>query len=375
MIVEGESRRAVANTADFGGALEASGAVYVGTLPDEIGLSNTAFEWEGRRWSMVLWPLPDDPPVRRALLLHEAWHRVQPQLGFDAPLVENGHLARESGRVWLRLEWRALRRALDSEDAARREAVADALLFRARRHALHPGAREDETALELNEGLAQYTGDRLGHGREVAVAAAAALDRAEQADAFARSFAYATGPAWGILLDDLAPGWRRQIGPGVGFGDLAAAALEAVWPPTEVEGAAEARAAEYGLAEVAAEESARADAHRRERERLLDTLVRRPALVLPLRQMQMQFDPNAVTPLPPHGSVYRRITIQDSWGEVEVSAGALLAADFTSLALPGTARLDGRNLTAEGWTLRLAEGWGVEREEEGGWRLAPPPSP
>lgn len=49
----------VANEADPVSKLHAQGSVYVGTLPKEMILANTAVEWESKRWTMVLWPLPE----------------------------------------------------------------------------------------------------------------------------------------------------------------------------------------------------------------------------------------------------------------------------------------------------------------------------
>jgi len=41
--------------------------------------------------------------------------------------------------------------------------------------------------------------------------AAAGLSDGERSSAFSRSYAYATGPAWGLLLDEFQPDWRKEI--------------------------------------------------------------------------------------------------------------------------------------------------------------------
>ncbi|HWW59825.1 MAG TPA: hypothetical protein VN181_00530, partial [Thermoanaerobaculia bacterium] len=69
---------------------------------------------------------------------------------------------------------------------------------------------------------------------------------------------------------------------------------------------------------------------------------------LPLRQMQMTFDPNGLQPLDDLGTVYRTITINDAWGKIVVTNGALLTSDFTRLIVPAN---------GDGWTLTLKEGW------------------
>ena len=77
--------------------------------------ANTAFDWNGEKWVMVLEPLPTDSASAAALLLHEAWHAHQEALGFPANNAVAGKLEEGSARYLLRLEWQALASALRSE--------------------------------------------------------------------------------------------------------------------------------------------------------------------------------------------------------------------------------------------------------------------
>ncbi|MBO8043943.1 hypothetical protein J6396_40470, partial [Pseudomonas aeruginosa] len=141
------------------GALKASGNVFAGQLPADAIVANTAVDWSGTRWTQLLWPLPQDASRRSTLLAHEMFHRLQPALPIIAPTEGgNEHLDTLEGRYWLQLEWRALADALAATDAvAQHTAMMDALAFRAERHHQFPAAAQDEAALELNEGLAEYT--------------------------------------------------------------------------------------------------------------------------------------------------------------------------------------------------------------------------
>src|SRR4051794_35256182 len=97
----------------------------------------------------------------------------------------------------------ALERALRTTGPARRDAIADALLFRSYRRSLFPAAAKNETALELNEGLAEYTGVKLSSAdlQEATLRADLILRQARNNPTFTRSFAYISGPAYGALLD------------------------------------------------------------------------------------------------------------------------------------------------------------------------------
>src|SRR5579871_2587537 len=154
----------VANQADAESRLKPQDGVFSGKLPDEIDIANTAIEWAGVHWTMVAWPLPETPIVRARLMAHELFHRLQDDLGLPAANPGNAHLAKLEGRIWLQLEWRALQQALarpEAPAAERRRPIEDALLFRLRRRALFPKADAEERQLELNEGLAEYTGYKL----------------------------------------------------------------------------------------------------------------------------------------------------------------------------------------------------------------------
>src|SRR5688500_11221308 len=52
----------------------ADGRVFEAKIPESIGIANTSVDWDGRAWTMVMWPLPDDELGRRKLLAHESFH-------------------------------------------------------------------------------------------------------------------------------------------------------------------------------------------------------------------------------------------------------------------------------------------------------------
>src|SRR4029079_12075047 len=92
---------------------------------------------------------------------HELWHRIQDQLGLPSSGASNDHLDTRDGRYWLQLEWRALAAALATSGPDEKRAITDAALFRTRRHRIFPGGADEERAMEMHEGLAEYTGVRL----------------------------------------------------------------------------------------------------------------------------------------------------------------------------------------------------------------------
>src|SRR3954454_10406766 len=172
MFADPRSRAVVANQADAEGKLKREGDVWTGTLPPNVGIANTATNWAGVRWTMIMWgALGQFRQDRVRLMMHECFHRVQDGIGLPAVDAVNNHLDTMDGRIWLQLEWRALDRALRTSGVERKQALANALAFRDHRRQLIASAAKAESALERNEGLAEYTGVRI--------AAATPVERAE----------------------------------------------------------------------------------------------------------------------------------------------------------------------------------------------------
>jgi hypothetical protein len=333
MIVDRQTRAVTAS--------EAAPAV----LPKEIGIANTAVDWNGKRWTMIVGPLPEDAFARKALLAHESFHNVQQKLGFPSTGPSNAHLDSIDGRYWLQLEWRALAKALRGD----RQAVRDALAFRAKRRALIASAAKDERELEMHEGLAEYTGVAFAEP-DVAKRVPHLVEKlrdAESTPTFVRSFAYASGPAWGTLIEMKRPRWTRAAKAADDLGNLAGDAWHVV---AAVD--AEARAAAYDGAQLLAaerERDTRKQATLREfRARFIDGA----HLTLPLKHMSFEFDPNKSQPFESFGTVYPTLTARDDWGSIVVHrGGAMIASDWTSLVVPADAHDD--------YTLTLNDGWSI----------------
>lgn len=349
MVADPTTRMVWASQPDWTGILTPNGAGYTGTLPAAVPIANTSVDWASARWIMVMAPLPENAAERRVLVAHEAWHRVQAELGFPQNPSDCAHLETERGRYLMRLELRALAAAMRSRDNARRSAARDAIYFRLARQNEFLDAASQEAALDRNEGLASYTGVKLGAGEDATLYAARTLDRYDRHDAFARAYAYATGPAYGLLLDQFLPNWRQGLGAYTAADRLRAAIRPEAFDP----GQFETLAARYGGPAIAAQEAARA---REQADRIAAVRQRfasGPRLVLPVRALQMEFDPNAVTPVPGLGNIYSTLTVRDAWGELRASDGALISADFTRIVLAAPNQ-DG--LSGPGWSVSLVAG-------------------
>ena len=360
LFVDPDSRTLVADQLDALGALTPRGGVYVGTLPKSENFANTATDWSGTHWTEMMWPLPDKRSRRDTLILHELFHRIQDKLPF-APMQDasNAHLDTLDGRYTMLLEYRALTRALNaSDDTERRAAVADALLFRTDRYRLFPKAAADEKALEMNEGLAEYTGVRLGNPQPTEAQAAALRDLSNQAkvQSLVRSFAYATGPAYGLLLDRYRPDWRTDLQSGQTLPELLQSALK-ITLPADLGAATQQQAVRYDGVALHAAESERETKRQARLTLYRAQFIGGPSLSIPLQKMSVQFDPRTLQPLDDLGTVYPEIRISDVWGILEASKGALIKGEWGSVVITAPTDPTSSPIKGDGWTLELNPGW------------------
>ncbi|MCI0363592.1 MAG: hypothetical protein L0Y44_03275 [Phycisphaerales bacterium] len=368
LFVDPGSRQVVANQADVEGLLVPRGNMHVGSLPLEQNIANTAVRWAGVHWTMIMWPLPENRYQRGKLMAHEMFHRIQDQVGLGARDADNTHLDTAEGRIWMRLEWRALTEALIGADAGRRQAIEDALLFRAVRRASFPDAAAPERGLELNEGLAEYTGFCAG-GWPVEILADRAAVQAEDYEArpaIVRNFAYASGPAYGILLDESGASWRRGLTTDSDLGELLRSALNIELAGVSKEEALR-RIGKYGGEAVVKQETERETRRKQRQAAFKARFVDGPTLTLPrVGEIRYSFNPNGVEAFGEVGTVYITTRVTDEWGVLDVTAdGALMIRDgavvgrFIVPASEGS-DLKGTSFKGAGWTLELNDGWALK---------------
>jgi hypothetical protein len=329
-----------------------------GPPPRFQGFVDGPVSWGGSRWfSFPLFMLPqNDADVRQQLMLHGLFHRIQPELGFITDEGANEHLNTLEGRVWLQLEWRALRRAIESSGRDRTEAIADALAFRGERRRLFPGAAENERREEIREGLASYTGIAAWAASPAdarrAAASALAADGSQQS--FVGNFEGTSGPGYGVLLDDLRPGWRRQVRAASDLGDLLASALDR--PPTKDVAMAAAR---YDGAALRTAEEARDRAQQGRIAELRQRFVDGPVLTMPAGGTGTSDTTGSVGIVGVGTVLFRNFTLTAQWGRLDADGGVLRAADGVTLAVPVTKPLEGATLQGDGWRATLNPGWVV----------------
>ena len=161
IFVERESRRIVANQPDKEGFLKGKEGIYTGFYPKELIINNSPVKFGGTLYAMAPLPTEEDDYRIKTRAIHGLFHRFQEASGIITGSYNTSNMDEKEARLWIKLEWKALRKALDSEGEERQVAIRDALIFKGSNRELYKKFANDENRFEASEGLATFTSTLL----------------------------------------------------------------------------------------------------------------------------------------------------------------------------------------------------------------------
>lgn len=368
LLVNPNTRVMYSNEQDTSGILKRTGKVYSGVLPKNINVSNTSVQWGGKHWAMIMLPLPKDGKSRVNLLTHELFHRAQKQLGFTPFNPDNSHLDKKEGRIYLRLELEAIKKAISAENSSETLIhLSNAFAFRTFRHSIYPGADSTENLLELNEGICEFTGLIMSgrNNAEIIDHITRRIDNFIASPSYIRSFAYEMIPIYGYLLSLTDNDWNKKITANTNLSNFFIKAFSITEIPQQTQ-ILNSSADHYNYTLILKEETER-DENRKQvvadyKKRFIDSV----HLELPLIKMNMSFDYTKMIALEGYGMVYPTIRITDEWGILDVENGAMISYDWKKIHVSYPDTLAHSPITGNGWTLQLKENFQVDKEESTG---------
>ena len=371
LLVDPKTRQVFANEADTAGILKQNEDLFTGTLPDPINIANTAMRFAGKSWAMIMLPLPQNKEDRNNLLAHELFHTIQPSLGFALNNPENNHLDKKDGRVYLRLELEALKKAVQSSSKNElHRHLASALTFRKYRHLCYKGADTTENLLEMNEGLAEFTGFIVsGRTKEQAkVHFVNGIHTFFTNPTFVRSFAYQTIPVYGYLLYGKNKNWNKEINPKTNLTNYFIKAFN-INTSANLKAAVESLADSYNGKTILQEETAREEKAQKLITEYKLRFIEQAHFTIKFEKMNVSFDPRNIIPIEDKGTVYPNIRVTDLWGVLTVEKGALMSANWDKISVTNPVKVEEKRIIGEGWTLELNEGYALEKDDSGNFKL------
>lgn len=376
IFVNRKTKEAIANEQDSANTFNRMGDVFVGKVPASFPVSNTALFWGGKVWTVVMWPLPKDKFNRAELMMHESFHRLQKILGLPDFNTNAPHLDKFEGRLLLKLELEALRKVISAYPNFSKNDLQNALFLRQYRYQKFPGADSTEHTLELNEGLATFTGFVLSRRNleQSKKAINSEIDNFYTNQTFVRSLGYITGSIYGFLLTEKNKQWNKPISRNkflkaeitheklrdkASFDKLLAKHYHLNNKYNVAAYNLIVKSGLYNYASIYAFEKLREEKRLAIFTENKRKFVDGPVLELRSVQMRFNFDPNEVQVLDGYGPVYPNFSAKADWGNLEVTSAGALFKDwaYVYVSLPGNFDPSQKLIKGIGWTLELKDGW------------------
>lgn len=369
LFIDTETLDVVSNEQDNEGLLTKQGNIYIGTFPEDKIIANSTTRFGDKDFTMMMYPLSEDKYERDVLMIHEMFHHYQPKLGLEIPNgkgYNNSHADEMQARVYFKLEWNALEKALLEDDTKLyKKHIKNALTFRAYRHSLFEWAEVSEALFEIHEGLPEYTGHKLcaANNKELNEKIIEVKNRIENNPSYVRSFAYFSGLIYAALLDKSGAEWRKGLKYDNDLSKLLQAAC-AIQPDTNLKSAQEKIRDKYDYSQIYDVELKRKEEKDKVRAQYIEKFTEKRVLILPLTSPNIGFNPNNLESLGELGTVYPTMTIIDSMGKLTVkSGGCLLARNWKQATLPAESLTIENNIVKTiDWTLELNNEYTIQQD-------------
>jgi hypothetical protein len=367
MFVERGSRRIVANQPDAEGLLKLREGVYTGFYPREMILNHAPVTFGGTLFAMVPLPPEEDEFRIRSRAIHVLFHVHQKLNGSEYITFNQRNMDENEARLWIKLEWKALRKALNSTGEERLMSIRDALVFRGSNRELYQKYAADENHFETYEGLATFTYLKFctKSDEECRTRLMENLNRVYSMSSYARSYGNIHGALYAALLYDAGYNFQNLS---VNSADLGAIVKElySIELPGICRDVAGSLALSYGLAVINKEEDERRLNIQERLHRLTSTFTEKPVVYLELESPYFDFEPEDIHPVDSLGTLYTAMRVSDSWGKLTVDeGGCLVSRNYKYLRITAKGYKPEKNrISGDGWNLILNEGWELTEVQE-----------
>lgn len=360
MFVDRNSRRILANETDIEGMLKSRDGIYTGNYPNERIISTTALSFGGKTFAMCPLPPAEDEFRIVSRAIHALFHRYQMMNGITPMDFIAVNTDEKEARLWIKLEWKALRKALLAEGEEKNLAIRDALIFRGSNREQYKKYAEDNNRFETYEGLSTFTGLVLASSdlEECKTHLIEYLDWMYPFQSYSRSYGSATGALYAMLLAEKEFDFTSIKGIDTDLGILVKE-LYGIKLPEICRDVAGSIALNYDLDAIKREEEARLEEIKERLTKQVSIFSEKPVLLLELESPSFDFEPQDVHSLDTLGTLYTAMRVSDNWGKLTVEkGGCLISNNFKHLRIPGRGIKKEKNrISGDGWQIILNNGW------------------
>ena len=360
MFVERVTRRIVANQPDNEGILKSKDGVYTGIYPKELVLSNAPVKFGGTQFAMVPLPAEEDEYRIKTRTIHSLFHLFQKNEGVIASTFNLTNMDEKEARLWIKLEWKALRKAINSQGEERQLAIRDALIFRGSNRELNRKYATDENRFETYEGLSTFTYTLLctNSPEEFKSKLFENLARIYSMQSYARSYGFIHGALYASLLYDKGYDFKNIKTDSIDLGDTVRE-LYKIELPDICRDVAGSLAVNYDIESVNKEEEKREAEIKESIHSQISIFTEKPVVFLELESPSFDFEPEDIHSLDTLGTIYNSMRVSDNWGKLTVDkGGCLVSNNLKFIRITAKAfKADKNHISGDGWHLILNSEW------------------
>jgi hypothetical protein len=360
MFIDRSSRRIIANQPDEEGLLKGKDGIYTGLYPKELIINFTPVKFGGKLFAMAPLPNTEDEYRIKTGAIHGLFHRFREISGIDPASYNTNNMDEKEARLWIKLEWKALRKAINSNGEERQVSIRDALIFRGSNRELYQKYAGDENRFETYEGLSTFTYTLFctNSSEEFKTRLFENLDRIYSMQSYARSYGFIEGAMYASLLYVKGFDFHKLQADNFDLGN-AVKELFNIDLPLICRDVAGSIAMNYDLNAINKEEEIRLADIRESIHKQISTFTEKPVVFLELESPYFDFEPEDVHPLDTLGTLYTSMRVSDNWGKLTVDkAGCLVSNNFRYLRLTAKGFKEEKNrISGEGWQIILNNDW------------------
>jgi len=360
MWVDRITRKVTANQADSEGLLKSKDGVFTGLYPKELLINNAPVRFGGTQFALVPIPPEEDTFRIKTRAVHSLFHLFQENEGIFPTSFNSNNMDEKEARLWIKLEWKALRKAINSEGQDRQLAIRDALIFRGSNRELYGKYADDENKFEAYEGLATFTYTLLctDSKEEFRQRLLENLNRIYSMQSYARSFGFIHGALYASLLYDKGFDLKTITTGNFDLGN-SVKELYHIELPAICRDVAGSLAVSYDIETINKEEEKRDSDIKESIDRQLSVFTEKPVVFIELESPYFDFEPEDVHSLDPYGTLYNSIRVSDNWGKLTVEkGGCLISGNLKFIRVPAKGfRAEKNHISGEGWHLVLNNDW------------------
>lgn len=362
MIVNPTTREIYANMPDEEGLLKPRDGIYVGTFPRERIMQTVPVMYGGTLFGMVrLWTDEYESPYRiKSSAVHALFHCFQESNSIDFRGYDTSHMKERTARLYVKLEWKALQRAIRTSGETRKQAIRDALVFRSARREMYPQYIEHENHFENYEGLTTFTYTLICNDShdEYVRKLLNYYERVYKRMSYTLSWGFLSGALYGHLLYETDFDFKTLLGRDFDLGDIIRERYEITLPEISRD-VAGSLAINYDIDAINQEEQEKESIVMERLHRKVSKFTDKPVIFIDLESPYFSYEPEDMDLVDSLGIIYNTLRVTDNWGKISVDdGGCLVSPDLDFLRVPAkNINIEKNHITGDGWHLILNNSW------------------